>query len=523
MLTPVTIADPKSLRAAQYLRTSTDRQQYSIVNQSAAIALYAAANGFTIVRSYADAGKSGVRINGRHALQDLIETVQSGTADFQWILVYDVSRWGRFQDMDEAAHYEYVCKNAGIYVRYCAEEFENDDTLLSGLFKTMKRLRAAEYSRELSAKTFSAQLRLARMGFQQGAASLYGLDRLLVDSNSVPKQILRTGEHKAVPTDRVVLVAGPPEEVQTVRNIFNLCTIHRRTTLEIARELNRSLVKTRMGKEWTSEDVRCLIMNPKYMGDYVWGRTSKKLHAPRILNDPEQWVIRKGALAPTVSPRQFTVAQSRLRLQRPRYTDQQLLNILRALWEKEGTLSMRKINQSRPGPSAAMYTTRFGRLDNAFAMVGFKHDMDYDRIREENQRKRSLERGMQNEIAQQLRAIGAQISEDPKSSVLTLNETLGLAVKVMHYTRWKAKWSRVGWHFRINFRKGVHVLIIACLDSANQHIHSQYIIPKLAQLEGKYWINEAKGRVSFDACRSDTFRPLLNSVALTPLTELCNT
>lgn len=43
-------------------------------------------------------GKSGLRLNGRDALKRLIEDVQSGKADFTSILVYDVSRWGRFRD-----------------------------------------------------------------------------------------------------------------------------------------------------------------------------------------------------------------------------------------------------------------------------------------------------------------------------------------------------------------------------------------------------------------------------------------
>ena len=48
-----------------------------------------------IVKTYADAGKSGLRIDGRQALQQLIKDVETGAADFQIILVYDVSRWGR--------------------------------------------------------------------------------------------------------------------------------------------------------------------------------------------------------------------------------------------------------------------------------------------------------------------------------------------------------------------------------------------------------------------------------------------
>jgi hypothetical protein len=63
----------------------------------------AAQHGFNIVRTYADNGKSGLRIEGRAALRQLIADVESGCAGFQAIFVYDVSRWGRFQDADVAA------------------------------------------------------------------------------------------------------------------------------------------------------------------------------------------------------------------------------------------------------------------------------------------------------------------------------------------------------------------------------------------------------------------------------------
>jgi hypothetical protein len=128
-----------SLRAAQYLRMSTDLQKYSIQNQADAIVEYATRRGLNIVREYADEGRSGLRIGGREALQRLISDVQSGGADFKYILVYDVSRWGRFQDADESAYYEFICKEAGIQVLYCAEQFENDGSVSSTILKSVTR------------------------------------------------------------------------------------------------------------------------------------------------------------------------------------------------------------------------------------------------------------------------------------------------------------------------------------------------------------------------------------------------
>lgn len=105
---------PSMIRAAQYVRMSTEHQQYSTDNQAATIAIYAQKRGLEIVKTYADEGKSGLNIKGRPALQALLDDIESGRADFKVLLVYDVSRWGRFQDPDEAASYELRCRTKGV-------------------------------------------------------------------------------------------------------------------------------------------------------------------------------------------------------------------------------------------------------------------------------------------------------------------------------------------------------------------------------------------------------------------------
>src|SRR6202023_24401 len=223
----------RSGRAAEYVRMSTAHQKYSTENQAEAIRQYAARRGLEIVRRYADEGKSGLRLDGRDALKQLIDDVQSGTADFKTILVYDVSRWGRFQDADESAYYEYICKRAGISVQYCAEQFENDGSPVSTIVKGIKRAMAGEYSRELSAKVFVGQCRLVEMGFNQGSKGGFGLRRVLIDRSGVVKGILKYGERKSIQTDRVILQPGPPEEVATVLRIYKMYLHENKTEPEI--------------------------------------------------------------------------------------------------------------------------------------------------------------------------------------------------------------------------------------------------------------------------------------------------
>jgi DNA invertase Pin-like site-specific DNA recombinase len=159
---------------------STERQEYSLDCQSTRIANYAQANGFAVCQTYCDEAKSGLGIGRRAGLSQLLQDVVGGKPSYKAVLVYDVSRWGRFQDPDEAAHYEFLCKAAGVSIHYCAEHFSNDGHPASLILKTLKRVMAAEYSRELSDKVFAGMTRVVNKGFRSGAHPGYGFRRMLL-------------------------------------------------------------------------------------------------------------------------------------------------------------------------------------------------------------------------------------------------------------------------------------------------------------------------------------------------------
>src|ERR1700744_2597447 len=235
-------------RAAAYVRMSTEHQQYSTSNQMDVIREYAKRRGLEILKVDSDKGKSGFNIQGRESLGQMIEDVQTRKINFGSILVYDVSRWGRFQDADESAYYEYLCRRAGIQVAYCAEQFENDGSPVSTIVKGVKRAMAGEYSRELSAKVFAGQCRLIELGYRQGGPAGYGLRRHLIDQAGSLKAELSRGEQKRPQTDRVILAPGPAEEIEVVTRIYRLFVLNRRSEREIAVLLNAEGVLTDLGR-----------------------------------------------------------------------------------------------------------------------------------------------------------------------------------------------------------------------------------------------------------------------------------
>jgi DNA invertase Pin-like site-specific DNA recombinase len=270
--------DPVKIRAAQYVRMSTDHQRCSIEFQTIANAAYALERCVEIVRTYTDAGISGLRIDRRDGLKQLLADVLAGDAGFELVLVYDVSRWGRFQDPDEAAHYEFICKQAGVRVEYCAEAFDNDGSLTSTIVKHLKRAMAAEYSRELSDKVAHAKKGLTSQGYYCGGICAYGFRRQIIGPDGILGQVLHHGQQKALLGHRVVLAAGPPDEIETVRRIFRLFAIHGLSTTSIARDLNAENIPSNHGLPWSRNRVYRVLTDEKYIGTVVSPPTSS---APR--------------------------------------------------------------------------------------------------------------------------------------------------------------------------------------------------------------------------------------------------
>ena len=358
------------MRAVEYVRVSTDMQHYSILNQQAAIAEYAASHEYEIVKTYADPAKSGLDIRHRPGLQSLIDDVLSGNADFKAILVYDVSRWGRFQDSDEAACYEFLCRRARIQVHYCAEPFTNDGSVTSTLVKMVKRQMAAEYVRELSEKVFVGQCRLILSGYKQGGTAGYGLRRLLLDANGNPKMMLQSGERKSLAAERVIYTLGPSEEVNVVHEIFSMYLDRDMSPAKIAEELNRRAIKAEGGGLWNFGIVWHMLRNPKYAGCLVFNRRSQRLRTVKRANSSDKWIVRPNSFPAIISVADFQQVQNKIANRVSARSNQRLLDELKDYVQTHGRGLPRRGSPNGLA-SITTYTKRFGSIITAYKLVGF--------------------------------------------------------------------------------------------------------------------------------------------------------
>jgi DNA invertase Pin-like site-specific DNA recombinase len=459
---------------AQYLRMSTDYQEYSLENQRAALALYASEHGMTIVQTYSDPGCSGLELKRRPGLRQLLQDVVSKPL-FQAVIVYDVSRWGRFQDPDEAAHYEFVCKSVGIPVHYSSELFVNDGSPASVLLKQLKRTMAGEYSRELGVKVYAGAKRLVEMGHKMGGTAGFGLRRCLVSADG-RRQVLEKGQRKTQTTDRVALVPGPASEVKIVREMFQLVAERGFRPGGIVRLLNSRGIRNSDGKLWAHQSVTWILTNPKYTGINVWGRTTSRLHT-KVRSVPQNdWVSRDGAFEPLIDRALFDRVQHCLAHRTVRQSNDELLEDLRKLWKKKGKLSKQLVASSDLTPCPYTYVHRFGGLVAAYELIGYKVKRDsnakllhrnyWNRLRDE------LLTSFQTALPNRVRIVRLI---NLKKSMLLIDGSIPCTVIIC-----PAQITAYGqrrWLIRTSKSEQYYPSLLCVLDSDNSRISRMYLCP----------------------------------------------
>ena len=371
-------------RAVAYYRHSAqDRQENSIEIQQDQVRKFATDNGLEIIREFADKGKTGLCVEGRDAFNEMLhEYVEGEKEEFSFVLVLDVSRWGRFQETDLSAYYTGICLNHGKQVVYTTIGFPKENDLLHGLHLSIERYRAAYYSRELSGKVWKGCAKIASSGYWAGGSAPYGTHRLLLDEGRHPVRILKLGEHKAIHNQRVTLTHGEDSEVETVRNIFNSFVTEHKEQDEIADALNSVGIPSPGGVQWSKGSVDSILRDEIYAGAMVWNKTSQKMHSKSQKNPTSEWIRAETAFDPIVPREIFAMAQRILREREEArllmYSEDGMLAKLKSLYERYGMFNAKLIHGSNDMASSATYAARFHSLDRAYQQI-FKEIIEQKR------------------------------------------------------------------------------------------------------------------------------------------------
>ena len=505
------------VRVAQYLRMSTDHQQYSLHNQSEYIKDYAEKNNMEIAYTYDDAGKSGVSIVGRHSLQQLLSDVEQKKIDIQAVLFYDVSRFGRFQNSDEAAYYSFLFERNGVDLIYCSEPIPTKDfPLESSVILNIKRSSAAYHSRNLSEKVFIGQVNLIKLGYHQGGMAGYGLRRLLVDENGIAKEILSFRKRKSIQTDRVILIPGPKNEIKIVNRIYDLFIDNNVPEFIIAERLNEQNIPAENGTLWTRAKIHQILTNEKYIGNNIYNKTSSKLKSRLVKNPKHEWVRCDKAYKPIISKKKYNKAQEIIQLRSIHLTNEDLLEKLKQKLESNGKLSGFIIDEDDTGPSSSVYRTRFGGLLRAYTLIGYKPDHDYSYLKI-NEALRSFYSEIIEDFKGEILKSNCHIDEYKYAPMLYINDEFLISVLVAKCIHMKS--GKLRWKVRFDNSQKADITIVIRMNSQNISPLDFYIIPKIENEYSKMCMTETNN-IRLDLYRFDNLDKLLQIITRMKVREL---
>lgn len=469
---------PARQSVALYMRMSTDGQVGSIPNQRIALTAYARRHRMDVAKEYTDLGKSGLTIKQRPGLLSLIHDVTSGGGvAYQAVLVYDVTRWGRFQDPDESAHYEFVCKNAGIKIIYVAEQFTGDDSLAGTILKTMSRVQAAEDSRVKSAKVVAGQARLARQGFKQGGPAGYGLRRVSLEKSGKVRRELANGERKSALTDRVVLIAGPAHEMSVVRRIYDWYLSGELQDAGISRALNAEGVATEYGhgRLWTAPMVNRILTSEKYIGTAIYNRTTQRMGTVAVPTPESAWIRKRNAFAALIDPVVFQQAQDLRRCRGRGIPTETLLDMLRMVHRENGKVSTDLINHDARLPSATTFTNRFKSLTKAYELAGVAPHPRGQRHLVRYRKTEAVRARTFLEICECAIAAGGTIAPGNRRNSFILNEKFSVQVQICRAERFKGTAGCYRWRIPIDPISATQFVIAVQIEPSDTEVRAIYL------------------------------------------------
>jgi DNA invertase Pin-like site-specific DNA recombinase len=295
--------------AVGYVRRSTDKQEASIEDQTAAVAAFAADRGYAVLRWYTDDGVSGDDTERRHGFQRMLADAQA-RRDFGVIICWDQSRFGRFTPQ-EAGHWTYLFSRAGVGLVTVDKGPVDWDDFTGWLTYSVNQHSKHDFLQQLSKDVCRGQAEAAKAGSWLGQPP-YGYR---VEGGRKTKR----------------LVVDDATKVRVVQRVFREFVEEGRSLSDIARRLHADGYPTpgARGRPWRYDSVRTILSNPAYCGVYASGRYSygkfntirggqvtkgggRKVGRKAARNPEAAWTVRRDNHEPMVDADTFERARALL-------------------------------------------------------------------------------------------------------------------------------------------------------------------------------------------------------------------
>lgn len=274
------------MKAVIYARFSSDNQrEESITAQVRACTDYAQRQGYTVVKIYTDEARSATT-DDRPGFLQMIEHIINTRIRVDALIVHKLDRFAR--NRYDSAFYKRELRRAGVRVESVLEHL--DDSPESILMESVIEGMAEYYSRNLAREVMKGMKETALQGKHNGGKPPLGYD---VDCEG--RYVINETEARAV---RIIFdMFGSGKTYGEIINVLNPC------------------FKTKSGREFGKNSLHDILRNKKYIGIYVFNRSTAKKEGRRnnhLSKPPEEIIEIPDAIPPIIDKETFMRVEERM-------------------------------------------------------------------------------------------------------------------------------------------------------------------------------------------------------------------
>jgi len=212
------------------------------------------------------------------------------------------------------------------------------------------------------------------------------------------------------------------------------------------------------------------------------------------------WIRANGAFEPVVPFELFARAQEIIRERSRRYSNDELLTQLRTLLEREGNLSGLLIDETDGMASSSIYRHRFGSLIQAYKLIEYTPDRDYQFI-ETNRELRRMYPDLVADAVSNIRRLGGLVVSDSRTDLLRINEEFTASV-VLARSRQKPN-GCLRWLIRLDAGLKPDITVAVRMDVENRKPLDYYLLPSIDIVFRELTLSE-DNPISLEIFRFDT-------------------
>jgi hypothetical protein len=273
-----------------------------------------------------------------------------------------------------------------------------------------------------------------------------------------------------------------------------------KTEMEIAEALNLQGIRTDYNRFWTRGTVHQILSNEKYIGNNVFNRTSFKLKKKRVRNPPKMWIRANDAFEGIIDPEMFYTAQGIIMERNRRFSDEEMLGLLKQLFNQHGKLSGLLIDEADGMPSSSAYQHRFHGLIRAYRLVGFTPERDYQYIKV-NRYLRKIHPKIVADVVVKIEEMGGKIEKDTRTGLLTINSEFTTSIVIARCQKTRAGSFR--WIIRLDTGLAPDITVALRMDELNENPLDYYLLPFIDITKDRLRLAEDNGAI-LDTYRFET-------------------